>query len=54
MSYNNIGLVWYNKGYENKAIKYFKKAVIISEKTLPWDHPNRLLFSGNLKEIRGY
>lgn len=39
-SYNNIAVVFYNKGEYKKALEYYHKAMVIREKKLGMEHPD--------------
>ena len=50
-SYNNIGIVYRNKGDYDKALEYYLKAVKIREAVLGENHPSTALSYNNISWI---
>ncbi len=51
MSYNNIGLIYFNKGDKDKALKYYYKSLEIRKDNLPPNHPDIATSYNNIGEV---
>ena len=51
MSYNNIGIVYKNRGKYDKALEYYQKALVIQEKVLGKEHPNTATSYNNIGNV---
>ena len=51
ISYNNIGLVYDNKGDYDKALEYYSKALNIKEKVLGKEHPSTATSYNNIAGV---
>ena len=52
-SYNNIGLVYADRGDYDKALEYYQRALDIKEKVLGKEHPSTATSYGNIGNVYG-